>query len=191
MSLFLPTVLLGMLAAGAANASSFAALTPAGTRISPSIIFMGAPAPGSAGPATLAAAIPFAPPDILGQPPVLGEARKPDTGSSVTRISPSVIALGLLQPEVDLSRFAAIEDKPRRMRNPHLPPMVIRGGLSGDAFARAAPAAGGPAQPAAHAPAVASSAPKSAPAKHAPEKPPLPKAPPPGVRPPAPTAKIE
>ena len=170
---FLPTVLLGILASGIADASSFAVLEPAGTRISPSVIFLGAPAA-----ATVAQQIPFAP------PPALAGAPKADEAGSITRISPSVVALGLLQPGVDLSRFAAIDDKPRRMRDPHLPPMVIRGGLSGDAFVRTA----APRQQAAPNPAPAAGSP-APPGRHQQQKPPEPDTPQ-AIRP-LPTAKIE
>lgn len=184
---FLPTVLLGMLASGAASASSFAALDPAGTRISPSIIFLGTPAAPAPDATIVAQQVPFAP------PPALAGAPKPGAGSSVTPVSPSMIALGLLQPDIDLSRFSAVTDKPRRMRDPHLPPMVIRGGLSGDAFTRgAAPAAPEPAQQSAQNPAAAigGAGTKAAPDKRGPEKSSAPEAPPQAVRPP-PTAKME
>lgn len=181
-------MLLGMLTAGATNASSFAQFAPAGTRISPSIIFLGTPAaaPASAPPdaATVAQQIPFAPPAGLAAAP------KPDGAGNITRISPSVIALGLLQPEVDLSRFAAIDDKPRRMRNPHLPPMVIRGGLSGDVFAHAAAVPESRQQATAQKPAPAASASASAPTPNKPAPRKAPDEPPPAIRP-MPTAKVE
>lgn len=173
---FLPTVLLGILASGIADASSFAVLEPAGTRVSPSVIFLGAPAAPAPAAATVAQQIPFAP------PPALAGAPKADEAGSITRISPSAIALGLLQPGVDLSRFAAIDDKPRRMRDPHLPPMVIRGGLSGDAFVRTA----APQQQAAPAPAAG---PSASPGRQQQQKPPEPDTPQ-AIRP-LPTAKIE
>lgn len=178
---FLPTILLGILASGAANASSFAELTPAGTRISPSIIFLGTPAAPAPDAVIVAQQIPFAP------PPALAGAPKPE----ITQVSPSVIALGLLQPDVDLSRFAAIDEKPRRMRDPHLPPMVIRGGLFGDAFARGAATAAPETKQAAQNPAPATGAapPKAAPDKHAPPKSPEPEEQP-AVQP-RPTAKME
>ena len=174
---FLPTVLLGILAPGVASASSFAELAPAGTRISPSIIFLGTPARPAPDATIVAQQIPSAP----------AAAPKPEA----TRVSPSVIALGLLQPDVDLSRFAAIDDKPRRMRDPHLPPMVIRGGLYGDAFARGTATAATQTKQAAQnpAPATGAATPKAAPDKHAPPKSPEPEQQP--TVQPRPTAKME
>ncbi len=75
----------------------------------------------------------------------------PDTSAyhvPVPRVlSPSIIAFGDVQPPVSYERLASIgpaaEKKTRR--RPELMPMVIRGGLIGDAFAR--PAAATPAAP--------------------------------------------
>ncbi len=62
-------------------------------------------------------------------------------------LSPSIIAFGDVQPPVSYERLASIgpaaEKKTRR--RPELMPMVIRGGLIGDAFAR--PATATPAAP--------------------------------------------
>lgn len=188
MRAFLPTFLVGIAMSGTASASSFAELEPAGTRISPSIIFLGAPAPSTLpDAATVAQQVPFAP------LPAMAGAQRPDGGSSVTQVSPSIIALGPLQPEVDLSRFAAIGGQhDTAARGQHLAaPMVIRGGLYGDAFTRGrgTPPASAPAQKTAQNPAKAGGASTSqkAPDKREPEKAPDT---PPAVRPP-PTAKME
>ena len=176
---FLPTILLGILASGAADASSFAVFEPVGTRISPSIIFLGtpsAPAPDAA--EQQAASAP---------PPALAGAPEPN----VTQVSPSVIALAPFQPEVDLSRFAAVDDKPQRMRNPHLPPMVIRGGLFGDAFARGAGTASQPAQQAAQNPAPLAGASSSGAASGKQEPTGSPEPETPAATQPRPTAKMQ
>ena len=123
---YLTAFLLGALLPGAAGATSFATPGTAATRISPSVIFLGRPAPSGAAARSTAA---------------FGEAG-PAAGSSLTPISPSVIALGARPLDIDLTRFAATGTPQQvRPRNPHLPPMVIRGGVYGDAFIRGTAAA--------------------------------------------------
>lgn len=85
-------------------------------------------------------------------------------------LSPSIIAFGEVQPPVSYEQLASIgpEAAKKTSRRPAQMPMVIRGGLIGDAFAR--PAVAAPAEPVqveAKAPGAAggSPQPKDAPAK--------------------------
>ncbi len=138
MRLLFAIVLLGMLMSGRAGASSFVALPPAAKQVSPSVIYFAGPEPqlAKAEPGDASPELPPLPTPELASPPRLaGAVAKPDEGSSVTVLSASVIALGARPLEFDFSHIAAL-DREERPRNPHLPPMVIRGGIFGDAFAR-------------------------------------------------------
>jgi hypothetical protein len=106
---------LGSLLPGAANAGSIIALAPAEQLDHPSIVVPGASA---ASPSTKAAA-----------------AREPASGSSV-------IALGSANDD-KVSAIAGESQRP--LHRPTDIPMVIRGGIVGDAFARTASAASSPA----------------------------------------------
>ena len=134
-----PIVLLGMLASGPAGASSL--LQRAAEPVSPSIIYYGEPKAGSIETA----------PDVVTEPPIPLEA--PPAGvASADRdpivVSPSVIALG--EPAVESGHVASIGEK-RNRRPP--PPMVIRGGVSGEPSARPEPAGSPPLQATAPVPA--------------------------------------
>lgn len=138
----LAAFILTMAASGAARASSFVVMGDVAPASTPSIITLGAPAP------------------------VMASAQD---ASSVERPleTPSIIALGEPLPEVTFEKVAAIPDK-----GPSFQPLVIRGGITGDAFAPATPAKNGkdkaaPAQQAA-----------AAPKNDAPAPPPTPAAPP-------------
>lgn len=193
MKALLPTFLLGILLPGAAGAASFAALEPAGTRVSPSIIFLGTPAAAEA----TAAGDSTAPHLVaLAQPPAPDYARPPATAGIVTAISPSIIALGAREPEIDLTHLAGVpQPAAPRPRNPHLPPMVIRGGIDGGAFAQGTGAQQQPRQASANGPDEAARPAGAAAAKQTPDRPgiggpPAPEAPAPVIRP-LPTAKVE
>lgn len=74
---------------------------------------------------------------LLVEPGAAGPARAPAHAGALdgtTRISPSVIAMG--EPGVEATTVASITPREKPPRNPHLPPMVIRGGFSGEAFIR-------------------------------------------------------
>jgi hypothetical protein len=133
---FLPIILLGLLFSGPAGASSFVAPKP--VQISPSIIYFGEPEPSDDASAQAEPEQPARPSSVAALP-----AGRPVPGGSFIVLSPSVIALG--EPLVETGQVASIsrEEKPRR--NPHLPPMVIRGGIFGDPFARAGQGASTPA----------------------------------------------
>lgn len=62
-------------------------------------------------------------------------------------LSPSIIAFGEVQPPISYEKFASIgpAQEKKASRRPEQMPMVIRGGLIGDAFAR--PAGAAPAEP--------------------------------------------
>ncbi len=122
MKVIAATILLSTAGALPAAASSFALLKRAATQPSPSIIMFVEPSAGRE-PVLLggaAMAYPAPAPSIEGR----------DTG--YRRVSASVIAIG--EPAVEKTHVAAIPAEPKPMRNPHLPPMVFRGGLIGDAF---------------------------------------------------------
>jgi hypothetical protein len=105
----LAAFILTMAAAGMARASSFVVMGDTAPAATPSIITLGAPAP------------------------VMASAQD---ASSVERPleTPSIIALGEPLPEVTFEKVAAI---PRR--GPTFQPLVIRGGIAGDAFTPASP----------------------------------------------------
>lgn len=165
-------------AAAPAAASSFVMLERAATQPSPSIILFVEPG------APQAAARPAAP-ELLGGPRLVYPAAAPSFAAArpeipaaaepFTRVSPSVIAMG--EPAVEATIVASITpDRP--MRDPHLPPMVIRGGLAGDAFVRGsglAAQAVAPSEASARAPAPAlPNAPGQPPQPEAPRAPPPP-----------------
>lgn len=75
---------------------------------------------------------------------VMGEAAPASTPSIVSfsdpapgRIMPSVIAMGEPAPAVTYEKVAAIPNK--KLHGPRFKPLVIRGGIVGDAFAPAEP----------------------------------------------------
>ena len=63
------------------------------------------------------------------------EAAPPALGSDAQAIAPSIIAVG--EPALDVEKVAAIPAEAEKKSPPRLAfsPMVIRGGLAGDAFA--------------------------------------------------------
>jgi len=131
----LPITLLVLLCPLAAHASSVVAPPP--VNVSPSIIHYGA-----------LPAVAAAPPPQAAQPL---PAAHPLPGEGFVALSPSVIAVA--EPAVEPGKVSAIASEAKHRRNPHLPPMVIRGGIFGDPFARSGEAASEPAQQASGAPA--------------------------------------
>jgi hypothetical protein len=127
----LATLTLALAAAAPASAQSFVMLERAATQPSPSIVLFVEPkaAPALAGDRPEVAATP-AP---RAAPATPSFARLP-LDEHFVQLSASVVAMG--EPEVETSMVASITPEPKPMRNPHLPPMVIRGGLSGEAFVR-------------------------------------------------------
>jgi hypothetical protein len=119
-------VVVGALWAGGASASSFVVLPAMEARVGPSMIVLGT----AGSPSTVVASTP-------------ADAGKQDQALEVppgefVRISPSIIALG--EPDVSLDKVAAIA--PEAKKSGHAAaPMVIRGGVVGDAFAPAAASA--------------------------------------------------
>ena len=164
--------MVGALWAGAADASSFVELKPLAGSVSPSVLVLGAPAVpaqsddpnvaiGKVDPAprhrqdpadsriitVSPSVIALGEPDISAQQVAVGEVdraphrRLDPADSEIITVSPSVIAMG--EPAVVDEKVAAIDD------NPHsaAPPMVIRGGIVGDAFSPAAIAPAAASQP--------------------------------------------
>lgn len=175
MKTLVTTLLMAICAAAPAAASSFVMLKRADIQPSPSIILF--VEPEDASPAAGAAAVVRAPAGAglaTRRPAVPGlEVPMPQR---YARLSASVIAMG--EPAVEPTIVAAIQPEPKPVRNPHLPPMVIRGGLFGDVFQRGD---GQNRQPAEHqAPATAEAPGRPAPAAPGQQRQPEPsKAPPP------------
>ena len=141
MRLVFATILMAFCATNAANASSFVVLDPLESPESSSIIVLGKPESGSftaAGePDAQQAAIPMPSFERFGGAP----AEEP----KFVNVSPSVIAMVDTQQPIAMENVASIGDSKRRKRSPHSLPMVIRGGIVGDAFAtRSASAPSGP-----------------------------------------------
>ena len=126
---FVPIVLLGSFLPGVAGASSLEVLERRDDAARPSILYYG-PAAGAGGAPDMIfePSLPLAPP-----PPELAGAPL----DTPVALSPSVIEIG--EPAVEKGLVAAIpEAEKQRPRNPHLPPMVIRGGIFGDPATRPA-----------------------------------------------------
>ena len=165
---FIQVFLLGTFLPGFAGATSVEVLERRDDAATPSILYYGA-AEGS-GPAA---------PDVIFEPSIPLALPSPEIAAAdePVALSPSVVALG--EPAVEEGLVASIRGD-ARPRNPHLPPMVIRGGIFGDPFSR--PAQESP-------PAQAATTPQPgqpvAPAMQA--QPPEPASPPP----PAPTRRVK
>ena len=111
MRVFTAVLFLGT-AMGGAQASSFHVPEAMTEAIGPSMIVIGA-----------------AQPPASGAQSSFGSVQAP--GAAV--LSPSIIALG--EPALDVEKVAAIPAAAEKKTPPQLSPMVIRGGLAGDAFA--------------------------------------------------------
>lgn len=136
MRLYCVTLLVGVTAASGASASSL--VTVAAPASPSSIVYYGKPAPQPA-PAMSAAASPNLP--ALNYPAPL--APIPMAAAPIAQASPSIVALG--EPAVENFQVAAIAEKKPASRKPNFAPMVIRGGISGELFARESPPAVTPA----------------------------------------------
>lgn len=113
MRFWVAVLLWGAAATGGAPASSITVLEPMKNPIGPSIVALGAPASSVSAERT-------------GLPAAAGS---------------SIVALGAAVPAVSYEMSAAIAPEPVPPRSdPATSPMVIRGGLAGDAFVRAEPA---------------------------------------------------
>ena len=194
-----------------AQASSFVVLDPMTEPLGPSMIVLGSPAPGpvaevakttdvaAAKPAEFKVPLAFPLPggsadgavrDVAAATPAQVAARSPLPDLSAYQVplprmlSPSIIAFGEVQAPISYEKSASIapEEGKKARRRPEQMPMVIRGGLIGDAFAR--PAGATPPEPVkveAKAPAGAAPGPER---KDAPPKRDTPPAAPPPPEPP-------
>lgn len=165
MRLYCVAIVAGVLASTGASASSFVTVPAPTKAVSPSFVYLGGaepavatvsapvqdalvyPAPLSAG--LVSPALPAAPepPKIaLHYPAPFPDAlRTPNATAPITRVSTSIITMG--EPEVEYFEVAAIVPEPRPKQPPNFSPMVMRGGIVGDAIARlAVPAAEAPQQ---------------------------------------------
>jgi hypothetical protein len=116
-------LVIGVLWAGVAEASSFVVLPAMTDKLGPSMIALGQTATPDV---TVAAAIPEP-----AQPPIVEPGQ-------IKILSPSIIALG--EPAVTSESVAAIGMQTNKP-GPNTMPMVIRGGMAGDAFSPAAASA--------------------------------------------------
>ena len=131
-------LVLGAMASREAAASSFVVLEAPKAGAGSSIVSLGAPVPDSKSPSPSFIALGSPPPSqtlVARALPAHSSTRTVAPADRPTTPSPSIIALG--EPAVTLEKVAAIptETKPKRVQE--LSPMVIRGGLIGDAFERA------------------------------------------------------
>ena len=155
----------GLIASTGASASSFVTLSAREESVSPSFVYLGGAEPKSAegskttgaGQSGLAALHYPAPrSEALDRPTGAGANAEPGKAApqtalhypppvpaelkaarTQTRVSASVVAMG--EPGVEYSKVSAIAPKAPQKRAPDFSPMVIRGGISGDVFARSGP----------------------------------------------------
>lgn len=131
-------VLLGVLWTGEAAASSFIVLAPSEDAGGPSVVTLGEPR-------STASVTTLLPPDGATDPAVtIGEVEQPGKAypadSGIITVSSSIVAMG--EPEVAAQeKVSAIGGDSRKPQFDRLP-IVIRGGVVGDAFSPAA--VGGP-----------------------------------------------
>jgi hypothetical protein len=172
MRLYCVAIFAGLVASTGASASSFVTLPAPEKSVSPSFVYLGGDAPKAAegsksptaGQSGLAALHYPAPRwESLDRP--IGTGAKDDPGKAAplnalhfppqlpadlkaartpTRLSASVVAMG--EPGVEYSNVSAVAPKTPQKRAPDFSPLVIRGGISGHAFASGEPAAP-PAEP--------------------------------------------
>lgn len=132
-------ILGGVLMSGGAHASSFVVLDAMTEKTGPSMVVLGDSSPSIA-------ALPDAAAPVRTQAELSYPMPGGDTGAPVgapVRISPSIIAMGA-PAEVSYEQIASITpDPPRPSPRPDWTPMVIRGGIVGDAFA-SGPSSTGP-----------------------------------------------
>jgi len=149
----------GMAASTGASASSFVTLPAQVRPSSPSIVHLGSAAPvtAKASPARLEATTPGAgaaavaeapegersdpalPTEVaLRYPAPVPDELKPSGANATLVVSRSVIAMG--EPAVEMFKVAAVDGGKRQTPRFALAPLVIRGGISGDAFGTPGPA---------------------------------------------------
>ncbi len=119
--------------AGEALASSFVMLAPPADAATPSFVVLGTPSIKTIEPSRTPLSVsgmPLSYPYPTEPPPHV--AHGPSPGAVV--LSPSVIAMG--EPAISFDKVAAISNRTRTKQSLSLP-MVIRGGVVGDAFSRA------------------------------------------------------
>jgi hypothetical protein len=172
--------------ASEAVASSFVVLEPVPGPTSPSIVVLGKPATIDV---TTLPDDPEDKPDVVighVDPP----ARPDPADGGIVTVSPSIIAMGT--PEVTSEKVAAIEAEKEGPRHQPPAPLVIRGGVIGDAFSPTTTAAPVTVEQPHSGQEAASDAPGGGPQPSAPSKsmPEQPAAPPPPA-PPAPHATTE
>src|SRR5688500_3736918 len=129
MRLYCVTLLIGLSAASGASASSFVTVAPPASASAGSIVYFGTPAPKPV--VTAAAASSDMP--ALNYPPPLPPALA-TAPVLPAQASPSIVAMG--EPAVENFQVSAIAEKKPAGRRPDVAPMVIRGGISGEMFAR-------------------------------------------------------
>ncbi len=191
MRAFVLPLMIGLLATGSAHASSFVVLKPMKEKLGPSMIMLGEPARRSRTRRRRRA-----PKRVPRRRLTIPDATPPP---SFVKLSPSVIAMDDYVPPVTMEEVASIDHDDRhgkrRLRDM---PMVIRGGIRGDAFQRAVtatpiePAAGNDQAPQDAVPQTASQTPpaRKEPKQPAPQRTPEPPpAPPPAPMPPAPPTR--
>lgn len=186
MRLFCSVLCLCVVSGTAASASSFVTLPAETATISRSMVFFGTPAPATprADGADLQEVVETvalnypAPIGLRGDPTTEAGSPRALFPDPFTQISPSVIALGEPAQEVENMEVAAIGAKTPATRGPRFAPMVIRGGITGDAFQSVQPAIADPGM--SPAPVQVSSPPtRNSPGPAAPEPMPTPAPPPP------------
>jgi hypothetical protein len=137
-----------------AHASSFVVLGAMTEKVGPSMVVMGDSSPSlaslpNASARTAEAITPIATQAELSYPTPGGDTGVP-VGASLgapVQISPSIIAMGTPVPEVSYEQIASITpDPPKPSPRPDWTPMVIRGGIVGNAFASGPSPAGQPTQ---------------------------------------------
>lgn len=188
MRLFFATILMAFPASNAASASSFVTPGEITTPSSPSIIVLGGTSPS--------AVAAKAPDNNSLQPSIERFGGLPPEERKFIIVSPSVIAMVDAPQPVAFENVASIGDEQANRRLRGSLPMVIRGGIVGDAFSSApvAPSSSGgstPSQPTQQVSTPGSGSDRSAPAKQpgAPENDRMPKS---ALPPPSPpTGKMQ
>lgn len=129
MRLYCVALLIGLTAASGASASSIVTIAPPASGSASSFVHFGTPAPKPA----VAAAAASSDLPALNYPTPLPPALATAPVRPV-QASPSIVAMG--EPAVENMQVSAIAEKKPASRRPDVAPMVIRGGISGEMFAR-------------------------------------------------------
>lgn len=154
MKTFAAILLFLVLAGTAARASSFVEPEEMDNPLGPSMVALGEPAQATAeaeaeSPSIVALGSESAPEPVIASAPVRrpphdtapADAAPADSaGLTLVSVSPSIVASQAAVSGIDEAKTAAIgDDGAAPKRGPHFEPMVIRGGIKGDAFARSVP----------------------------------------------------